>query len=63
MGKLRAAKKSRGHYAAKKETNVDEQKPVPTSSLETIVLRTKEKSFNSVKTKTSRPKVSVLRDA
>lgn len=63
MGKLRAAKKSRGHYAAKKKTNVDEQKSVPTSSLETIVLRTKEKSFNSVKTKTSRPKVSVPRGA
>ena len=45
MGKLRSAKKSRGHYAAKKETNLDNQDL--TSGLESVTLRTKEQSFAS----------------
>lgn len=51
MGKLRTAKKSRGHYAAKKETDSDVHDSVPISSLETIALRTKDKSFSGVKNK------------
>lgn len=54
MGKLRAAKKSRGHYTAKKEVDLDEHNSTSTSNLETITLRTKDKSFSSVKSKVSK---------
>ena len=54
MGKLRTAKKSRGHYAAKKEEDSDVHNSVPISSLETIALHTKDKSFSGVKDKVSK---------
>ena len=47
MGKLRAAKKSRGHYAAKKERDLDDQDSVSTSGLESVTLHTKEQSFKN----------------
>ena len=43
MGRLRAAKKSRGHYVAKKGT--DKQDSVSTIDLEAISLHTKKQSF------------------
>ena len=49
MGKLRTVKKSRGHYAAKKETDLDEHSSIPISSLENIALHTK--GFSGVKDK------------
>lgn len=44
MGKLRVAKKSRGHYAAKKEEDMGEH---DSSNLEAVTLHTKEKGFTS----------------
>lgn len=59
MGKLRAVKKSRGHYAAKKEGNLEEdQDSVSTSGLESVTLHTKEQSF---KNSTSKANKSVSR--
>ena len=51
MGKLRTVKKSRGHYAAKKETDLDEHSSIPISSLENIALHTNGKGFSGVKDK------------
>ena len=47
MGKLRAVKKSRGHYVVKKGTNLDVQDSASTSGLESVTLHTKEQSFSS----------------
>lgn len=53
MGKLRAVKKSRGHYAAKKH-GLDVHDSVQTSGLEAITLHTKEQSFSASKNKVSK---------
>ena len=52
MGKLRAAKKTRGHYAAKKERNLNDQDSVSASGLESVTLHTKEQSFKNSTSKT-----------